>query len=166
MKIGYRGTKFTNPQPQPDGTRRSVPITRWTETPIHQLPQLGANVISRFVQDFLPELIPCEVKTRLCWYTDSYDNHFVMDFIPKIEGVLIATGGSGHGFHFLPNLGKYVVDRIEGKSGGLLETWRWRKMRSDEKPVNRIMEGFGSKTALQNQELTQNDSLQVAHSKL
>ncbi|RFU28298.1 hypothetical protein B7463_g8031, partial [Scytalidium lignicola] len=104
VKIGYRGTKYTNPQRQPDGAIRSVPITRWTENSFRQLPQTAANVIRRFVEDFLPELIPCEVKTRLCWYTDSFDNHFVIDFVPDMEGVMVATGGSGHAFKFLPTL--------------------------------------------------------------
>ncbi|KAF6832087.1 sarcosine oxidase, partial [Colletotrichum musicola] len=31
LKIGYRGTKYTNPRVQPDGRERSVPVTRWSE---------------------------------------------------------------------------------------------------------------------------------------
>ncbi|KEF51582.1 uncharacterized protein A1O9_12499 [Exophiala aquamarina CBS 119918] len=166
VKIGYRGTKFTNPQLQPDGVLRSVPITRWTKNSIRQIPQIGADVISRFVQTFLPELIPCEVKTRLCWYTDSFDNHFVVDFIPELDGVMIASGGSGHGFHFLPILGNHVVDRIEGKSEGLLETWAWRKRRAEQTPINSIMEGLGSERALQTQALTREDSLQAQYNRL
>lgn len=168
VKIGYRGTKYTNPQPQPDGSIRSVPITRWTEkASIRQIPQTGAGVISRFVKTFLPELISCEVKTRLCWYTDSFDNHFVVDFVPDAgHTLLLATGGSGHGFHFLPNLGKYVVDRIEGKSGPLLTSWKWRKLSGEEKPVNDIMQGFEGERVLCNQRLTGEDSLEESRSKL
>lgn len=167
VKIGYRGTKYTNPQTQPDGTIRSVPITRWTETSICQIPQTAAGVIGRFVKTFLPELLSCEVKTRLCWYTDSFDNHFVVDFVPGAEDtLLLATGGSGHGFHFLPNLGKYVVDRIEGGSGPLLTAWKWRKLNGQEKPVNEIMEGFEGERVLWNQRLTEEDSLEESRGKL
>lgn len=133
---------------------------------MRQIPQLGADVISRFVQTHLPQLMHCKVKTRLCWYTDSFDNHFVVDFVPDMDGVLIASGGSGHGFHFLPNLGKYVVDLIEGESEGVLRTWRWRKSRPEEKPVNSIMEGLESRRALYMQRLTGEDSLQGPSSKL
>lgn len=159
VKIGYRGTKYTNPQTQADGIIRSVPITRWTQESIRQIPQTAANVIKSFVQEFLPELISCQVQTRLCWYTDSFDNHFVIDFVPGSEGLMVATGGSGHGFKFLPNLGAKVVDRIEGKTDDLLHLWRWRSWTPDKAVYNSIMEGTGSKRALQRQTLTMEDSL-------
>ncbi|KAL3455103.1 Endoribonuclease L-PSP/chorismate mutase-like protein [Aspergillus heterothallicus] len=67
VKIGYRGTKV----------------------------DAAARVIGDFVQEFLPELLGCETRTRLCWYTDSCDNHFVVDAVPGVEGLMVATGGSG-----------------------------------------------------------------------
>ena len=111
----------------------------------------------------IPELADCPMKSRLCWYTDSYDNHFVVDFVPGTKGLMVATGGSGHGFKFLPNLGRYVVDRIEGKSDvdGFLHHWRWRSRESHEKPYNNIMEGSHSERALQNQVMTAEDSFVV-----
>lgn len=163
VKIGYRGTKYTNPQLQPDGAIRSTPMTRWTATPISRLPQLAAATITRFVGQYLPELLTCQVKTRLCWYTDSFDNHFVVDFIPGLDGAMVATGGSGHGFHFLPTLGKYVVDRIEGKSddNSILKSWRWRSLSSSsgEQPVNDLMQGYENERCLYKQVLTGEDSL-------
>lgn len=106
--------------------------------------------------------------TRLCWYTDSFDNHFVIDFVPGMDGVMVATGGSGHGFKFLPNLGKYVVDRIEGKQDdkGFLERWKWRSLKAGEKAFNNIMEGTRSNRALQRQPLTMEDSLKMQRSSL
>ncbi|KAL3431908.1 FAD dependent oxidoreductase [Aspergillus tetrazonus] len=145
LKIGYRGAKFTNPQTQSDGAARSVPITRWTPQSTRQLPLSAARVIQKFVQENLPELITCPTKSRLCWYTDSFDNHFVIDFVPDSPGLMVATGGSGHGFKFLPNLGSHVVDRIEGKS--------------NVAPYNKIMEGVTSQRTLQNQPLTDEDKL-------
>ncbi|KPM37044.1 hypothetical protein AK830_g9523 [Neonectria ditissima] len=160
VKIGYRGTKFTNPQTQADGAARSVPVTRWTEQSTRKIPFTAARVIRGFVQDFLPELIPCEVKTRLCWYTDSFDNHFVIDFVPNVRGLMVATGGSGHGFKFLPNLGELVVDRIEAKQSIYLDLWKWRSLNSNEKPYNSIMEGEKSGRSLQNQVMTTEDALE------
>ncbi|PCD24801.1 hypothetical protein AU210_013916 [Fusarium oxysporum f. sp. radicis-cucumerinum] len=154
VKMGYRGTKFTNPQTQADGTVRSVPKTRWTEESIRQIPLIGARVVKGFVKDFLPELAQCEMSTRLCWYTDSYDNHFVVDFVPDKKGLMIATGGSGHGFKFLPNLGEHVVDRIEGKENEYLDLWKWRGLEAGAKPFNSLMEGVGSDRSLQHQAFT------------
>ena len=168
VKIGYRGTKYTNPQTQADGNVRSVPITRWTKESTRKLPQQSAGVILDFVKEFLPELLGCPVKTRLCWYTDSFDNAFVVDYVPHAEGLMVATGGSGHGFKFLPNLGSFVVDRVEGKADptGLLKEWEWRTLPKGEKAYNSIMEGTKSRRALQNQALTKEDSLNTHDSKL
>ncbi|KAI9042020.1 uncharacterized protein KD926_006144 [Aspergillus affinis] len=166
VKMGYRGTKFINPQPQADGATRSVPKTRWTEESIRQIPVTAARVFKGFVQEFLPELMQCEMKTRLCWYTDSYDNQFVIDFVPGKEGLMVATGGSGHGFKFLPNIGEHVVDRIEGKENGYLPLWKWRKLSDGEKPFNHIMQGMGSERSLQRQTLTAEDDLSEKPSRL
>ncbi|KAJ4253810.1 hypothetical protein NW762_010205 [Fusarium torreyae] len=166
VKMGYRGTKFTNPQTQPDGKIRSVPKTRWTEESIRQIPVVGARVFKGFVQDFLPELKECEMSTRLCWYTDSYDNHFVIDFVPNTKGLMVATGGSGHGFKFLPNLGEHVVDRIEGRRNEYLDLWKWRNLEAGAKPFNSLMEGVGSERSLQHQPLTAVDGLTKQLSRL
>ncbi|KAM3539218.1 hypothetical protein ARSEF1564_007876 [Beauveria bassiana] len=67
VKIGYRGTKFTNPQVQPDGTVRSVPVARWTQPAIHLVPEIASRTIQKFVREQLPELLDCATTTRLCW---------------------------------------------------------------------------------------------------
>ncbi|KAG9254068.1 FAD dependent oxidoreductase [Emericellopsis atlantica] len=166
VKIGYRGTKFTNPQTQADGASRSVPVTRWTQEAIRQIPLMASRVIKGFVRDYLPELIDCEMTSRLCWYTDSYDNHFVIDFVPDHHGLMVATGGSGHGFKFLPNLGEHVVDRIEGKKNDYLQYWNWRSLEKGAKPYNSIMEGVGSDRSLHHQAMTSLDRFATQLSRL
>jgi len=52
--------------------------------------------------------------TRMCWYTDSPDDDWIIGFHPSRENVLIATAGSGHAYKFLPVLGSIVVDVIQG----------------------------------------------------
>ncbi|KAJ9620083.1 hypothetical protein H2204_012393 [Knufia peltigerae] len=158
MKIGYRGTKYTNPQTQKvDGVERSVPVTRYTrpETVTDQIPAQAMKVIKRFVDDFLPELPANGVEistTRLCWYTDSWDNHFVIDHVPDHENVLVATAGSGHAFKYLPSIGGWIADIVEGKGldRQLVKSWGWRT-RPDRKEevINELMEGSGGNRALQ-----------------
>lgn len=36
--------------------------------------------------------------TRMCWYSDSVDENFLIDFYPGVDGLLVASGDSGHGF--------------------------------------------------------------------
>jgi sarcosine oxidase/L-pipecolate oxidase len=160
LKIGYRGTKYTNPRPQADGKERSVPVTRYTEGErLAEIPVQAMDVIAQFVAGFMPELAKeglDEVAfTRLCWYTDTFDNHFVIDHVPGQEGLLVATGGSGHAFKYLPNIGRWVTDVIEGV--GLerpaVRAWRWREL-GRATPANVLMEGKKGARALSNVPLT------------
>ncbi|ETN41344.1 uncharacterized protein HMPREF1541_03279 [Cyphellophora europaea CBS 101466] len=167
FKIGYRGEKFTNPKVQRDGKERSVPATRYTtEEQMKQIPQQAWKVIQHFLQQYTPELlqepgVKVEIS-RICWYTDSWDNHYVIDFVPELDRrVLIATGGSGHAFKYLPNIGKYIADVLEGKESDreLLQKWRWRS-RADNPTttspiVNTLMEGQEGPRVLRKQKLTQ-----------
>jgi sarcosine oxidase/L-pipecolate oxidase len=59
---------------------------------------------------------------------------------------MVATGGSGHGFKYLPVLGKWIVDIIEGKElvgddKQVGKRWKWRSLREGETPYNVIGEG-------------------------
>ncbi|KAJ7647653.1 FAD dependent oxidoreductase [Roridomyces roridus] len=57
------------------------------------------------------------IATRLCWYNDSVDSDWVIGYKPDYENSLFfATAGSGHGYKFLPILGRLIADIIEGKS--------------------------------------------------
>ncbi|KAJ9409206.1 hypothetical protein DTO045G8_2974 [Paecilomyces variotii] len=158
MKLGYRGTKYTNPAlattSHKKTTIRSTPITAYTRPSIHTLPAKSIQVIRGFLDEYLPELGAANLKittTRLCWYTDSFDNHFVIDSVPGKAGVVVATGGSGHAFKFLPIIGRFVADRVEGRESDMLERFfKWRSLNPGEKPHNLIMQGKDSPNSLLN----------------
>ncbi|KAL4799270.1 FAD dependent oxidoreductase [Aspergillus venezuelensis] len=159
LKIGYRGTKYTNPVTQGDGTERSVPVTRWSEHAVERktftsIPAQAVKVIRRFLDSHIPELAEDGVDitlTRVCWYTDSYDNHLVIDRVSGKEGLMVATGGSGHAFKYLPNIGNWVVDILEGVGTDreAVKAWKWRA-RGNEAPANVLMEGSKGDRALGN----------------
>ncbi|KAF2099926.1 FAD dependent oxidoreductase [Rhizodiscina lignyota] len=172
LKIGYRGTKYTNPRVQHDGAERSVPVTRWSTSPgqsqenLKAIPQQALKVITKFLNEFIPELKAEGIDiflTRVCWYTDSFDNHFVIDRVPEREGLMVATGGSGHAFKFLPVIGNYVVDRIEGVGPDrpALKAWKWRQLQKDQKPLNVLMEGSQGSRALEKVPLVPDSELEL-----
>ncbi|KAH6894247.1 FAD dependent oxidoreductase [Thelonectria olida] len=70
-------------------------------------------------------------KTRICWYADTRDGEWLIDWHPGWKGLFVATGDSGHGFKFLPNLGDKVVDVLLGEGGIFADKWRWKEMPSD-----------------------------------
>ncbi|KAG5747309.1 hypothetical protein H9Q70_010013 [Fusarium xylarioides] len=128
MRHGARG----------DGKERSVPVTRWSEgDKMTQIPKQAMDTIGSFVARHMPEVLQDAgdvAFTRLCWYTDTFDNHFVIDRRPGRQGLMVVTGGSGQAFKFLPNIGNWVVDIIEGV--GLdrpaIQAWRFRNPASVE----------------------------------
>ncbi|KAK8063571.1 FAD dependent oxidoreductase, partial [Apiospora saccharicola] len=63
---------------------------------------------------------------RMCWDSVSPDQDWVIDAYPHCEGLFIAAAGSFHSWKFLPNLGKYVVQRMQGElEDGLGKKWAW-----------------------------------------
>lgn len=168
LKIGYRGVKYTNPVSQSDGVQRSVPVTRWTPDiedgrRLTSTPEQALKVIEGFLRTYLPELGTAGLgisHTRICWYNDSFDNHLVIDRLPNLSGVMIATGDSGHAFKYLPVLGSKIVDVMErrGLERPCIQAWKWRRL-GDTVPHNVLMEGGASPRSLQNVSLITEDTL-------
>lgn len=84
--------------------------------------------IREFLAMSLPELAYAPiVRRRMCVYTDSFDSDFFIDEVPGRAGVVVATGGSGHGFKFAPVLGPIIADAVDGKENRLIhERFHWR----------------------------------------
>ncbi|CAH0022028.1 unnamed protein product [Clonostachys rhizophaga] len=136
IKIGYRGIKWTNFQTAPanavfsqDG-QWSIPLSPTDPAPI---PDAAKEAIKKFVSIFLPDFMDCDFySTKLCWYTDSLDNSFVVDYVPTYadKSVFVCTGGSGHGAKFLPVLGDHAADILEHgeeSTSYMRKHWQWRE---------------------------------------
>ncbi|EXJ92969.1 hypothetical protein A1O3_01525 [Capronia epimyces CBS 606.96] len=75
-------------------------------------------------------------RRRLCWYTDTPEGNFVVDFHPKIDGLFIAAGGAGHAFKFLPVLGRHIADCFENKASAETRTkWKLPAQLSASEPI-------------------------------
>ena len=58
----------------------------------------------------------------------SPSGNFLIDYHPEMDGLFLATGGSGHGFKFFPVMGDRIVDAIERRlEPALKELWAWPK---------------------------------------
>lgn len=80
----------------------------------HTLPNEAIQVIRKGIEPFYGEEISKRKfsKTRICSYTDTANGDFILSYHPDYSNLFIATGGSGHGFKFLPILGEYVLKGI------------------------------------------------------
>ncbi|KAI8630188.1 FAD dependent oxidoreductase [Xylariaceae sp. FL1651] len=154
IKIGYRKTKWTN-YGDVAGKRISVPRTAHvTEEKEENIPATALDAIKEYISVNLPELVGLGISsTWLCWYTDSIDNSFVVDFVPGRPGVAICSGGSGHGFKFLPILGREVVKILEGKGDQTVygQMWKWRSSTAAQR--NGLEEGENGPRVLEMQRM-------------
>ena len=83
--------------------------------------------LRNFLTDTFPALKEASiVYTRRCLYCDTLDGHLWLDHHPERPGLLVAAGGSGHGFKFGPVLGPLIADAVEGKPNAWLPKFAWR----------------------------------------
>lgn len=73
----------------------------------------------------IPSLAGQLLKTEVCMYTNTPDEHFIVDFHPELPQVLIVSACSGHGFKFSAVMGEIIADLlIERKSSFDLAPFR------------------------------------------
>ncbi|KAF6803798.1 fructosyl-amino acid oxidase [Colletotrichum sojae] len=146
VKVARHAFGYLNPtsvpHPSPSSSARStvsLPATHLTD-PNLQLPEEGERALRQAVRTIVP--IPAIhdrpfVKTRLCWYTDTQTGDFLVSHHPEVKNLFVATGGSGHGFKFLPVLGREIVNVLEGKGDEVFtQKWRWREVKTRQDVTN------------------------------
>ena len=78
-----------------------------------------------FLRERIPEMARGKVVGgRSCLYTNTPDDHFVIDWVPGSQRVLVAGGGSGHGFKFGGSIGEIIADALEAKDNPLGKLFR------------------------------------------
>ncbi|EGV60909.1 FAD dependent oxidoreductase [Yamadazyma tenuis] len=124
LKVNTRQLKYWNPV-KVDGKYVSVPKTLGDEKLPKSVIQEAKDILMAIAPDVV-SLTGIKVTSKLLWYTDAINSDFVIDFVPGYKNLIVATGGSSHGFKFLPVLGRTVVDRINGVSNDYTELFRWK----------------------------------------
>jgi len=80
-----------------------------------------------FLRDTFPALADAPITgRRLCVYGDTRDAHFWIARHPGRPNLIVATGGSGHGFKFAPILGELIADAVLGRPNRFAARFRWR----------------------------------------
>ena len=89
----------------------------------------GKEVFFRsFLDESLSGLAEARIiKTRTCYYADSWDGDFYITVVPTAENLFVAGGGSGHAFKFAPLLGGWIADAVEGKPNPVQNRFAWRE---------------------------------------
>jgi sarcosine oxidase len=70
--------------------------------------------IERYVERWLPGLVPEAVLGETCLYTTTSTEQFLVD---RVGPVVVGSPCSGHGFKFTPYLGKVLADLATAATG-------------------------------------------------
>jgi sarcosine oxidase len=72
------------------------------------------RVLRSFTERYFPEAAGPTMALRVCLFTNTPDEHFVLDLHPDYPQVCIASPCSGHGFKFCSVVGEIMADLAEG----------------------------------------------------
>jgi sarcosine oxidase/L-pipecolate oxidase len=93
----------------------SLPRTKRDNADL-EVPAEGLAACRAFLADCIPDLATRPwTYSRVCWYTDTKNGDFLVTYHPAYPSLFLATGGSGHGYKFLPILGERVVQVLSRK---------------------------------------------------
>lgn len=125
LKVARHAFGYAHPTtvaPEGEDIVVSLPATIFSPIPAE-----GNRACRSFLQKTIPWLSDRPFGgTRICWYADTPSGNFLIDYHPRFTGLFLATGGSGHGFKFLPVLGDRIVATVEGQlERELAALWRW-----------------------------------------
>lgn len=67
-------------------------------------------VLRPFVQRYFPDAAGPTMALKVCLFTNSPDEHFILDLHPEYPQVAIAAGFSGHGYKFCSVVGEIMAD--------------------------------------------------------
>lgn len=81
-----------------------------------RIPKSALPEFRSFLRRVYPDLADRPfLRTRLCWYNDTPDEDFIIGKYPGDDGLVVATGDSGHAYKLLPVLGEIVADAVMDK---------------------------------------------------
>ncbi|KUJ13036.1 sarcosine oxidase [Mollisia scopiformis] len=103
--------------------RRTQQMTWSQEVPRGLKGEVGISrvkIYGNWVKDVEPEFY------RMCWDAVTPNQDFIISPHPKCQNLYIATGGSFHGWKFLANIDKYVVQMLDGSlDSAAAQRWAW-----------------------------------------
>ncbi|KAF4464509.1 FAD dependent oxidoreductase [Fusarium albosuccineum] len=122
-------SRFKKHQPYGASQPKLISVPRsHASHPTDTYPNASEVTIRKAIARFLPGLKDKRIVDRaMCWCTDTADANLLICEHPRWKNLILATGDSGHTFKLLPNIGKHVVELLEGTlQQDLTEAWRWR----------------------------------------
>lgn len=74
------------------------------------------EVLKEFTRRYFPDAAGPTLALKTCMFTNTPDEHFILDRLPDYPQVSIAAGFSGHGFKFCSVVGEIMADLSQSGS--------------------------------------------------
>lgn len=74
---------------------------------------VDVDVLRAFVARHFPDAAGALLRTKVCLFTNTPDEHFIVDRIPGAAEVLGISACSGHGFKFCSVIGEIAADLVQ-----------------------------------------------------
>ncbi|KAI8200212.1 L-pipecolate oxidase [Colletotrichum sp. SAR 10_76] len=111
------GSQISRPPSGPDYAQLDVPKSLKEDVDF-----AGKSIYGKLSDDWKVE------NYRICWEAVSPSEDFIISPHSGSKNLYVATIGSFHGWKFLPVLGKYVVQMLQGTlEDKLTKKWAWDK---------------------------------------
>ena len=82
----------------------------------HQADQEDEQILRDAVRRFFPKAAGATKAMQTCLFTNTPDEHFILDRLLAEAPVAVAAGFSGHGFKFCSVVGEIMADLITGQA--------------------------------------------------
>ncbi|KAM0438598.1 hypothetical protein ACHAPT_001350 [Fusarium lateritium] len=141
---GLQNTTVLKDPENPDKTyKASYPRTA-VDDPSQWVPLSFEKSVREELREIFPAMADRRFDlARFCWLEQTTTGDFLICPHPKFKNLQMAIGGSFHGWKFLPLLGEFVTDSINGDlEPGLAHRWSWeQKLDADMKKLGFLAEG-------------------------
>lgn len=128
MKICLTGRGIKRSVADPFNDNMEISLPRFhSENPRDTIPESYVFHFRKLLNKYTPSLKNHEFfGSKVCWYGDTENSQFLIDRVPNYNNLYIATGDSGHGYKFFPNIGKYIFQMIDGTLDiDIKDSWKW-----------------------------------------
>lgn len=124
---GSGASNYVSDPFKPTG-KKSLPRYK-LQNPEDTIPIDGPAQARALLRKYAPKLAHHKLfDHKACWIADTSDSHLIIDAVPGHLELYVATGDSGHAFKFLPNIGKYVLAKLEDRLDQEMSyCWRWKE---------------------------------------
>ncbi len=88
------------------------------------------QILRTFIEKYMPDAAGATQSLKVCMFTNTPDEHFIVDFHPEYPQVILGSPCSGHGFKFSSVIGEILAElAIKGETHHNIDLLRLNRFR-------------------------------------